>query len=94
MFGSFEKEEVVLEILVFVFDIVLSVFDRFVEKKSYFRVRRIRIKVGDVVKVVEEVFFLFEGLILVFLVLEFIFFLFVKIGNWEFLVDFSIGGFE
>lgn len=41
VFGSFEKEEVILEILVVVFDIVLLVFDRFIEKKFYFWVRRI-----------------------------------------------------
>lgn len=41
VFGSFEKEEVVLELLVVVFDVVLLFFDRFIEKKFYFWVRRI-----------------------------------------------------
>ncbi|XP_045382370.1 protein CASC3 isoform X2 [Lemur catta] len=92
--GSPEKEEAVSETPAAAPDITPPAPDRPIEKKSYSRARRTRTKVGDAVKVAEEVPPLPEGLIPAPQVPETNPPPPTKTGNWEAPVDSTTGGLE
>ncbi|XP_069338596.1 protein CASC3 isoform X2 [Eulemur rufifrons] len=92
--GSPEKEEAVSETPAAAPDVTPPAPDRPIEKKSYSRARRTRTKVGDAVKVAEEVPPLPEGLIPAPQVPETNPPPPTKTGNWEAPVDSTTGGLE
>lgn len=92
--GSPEKEEAASEIPAPVPDTTPPAPDRPIEKKSYSRVRRTRIKAGDAVKVAEEVPPAPEGLTPAPPVPETAPPPPAKTGNWETPVDSTTGGLE
>lgn len=92
--GSPEKEEAASEIPAPAPDTTPPAPDRPIEKKSYSRVRRTRIKAGDAVKVAEEVPPAPEGLTPAPPVPETAPPPPAKTGNWETPVDSTTGGLE